>query len=152
VERAPAPGAFAANWLALGVRVDRKEMHARIERRLDARLAAGMLDEARHLHEAGLPWERMEWFGLEYRYMALHLQGKMGLREMRDALLVKIRQFAKRQDSWFRKMEREGLRIHWLAPDDFEKGSALIRRFLAGEPLPEPDFRLMDVKYGPSSS
>lgn len=144
-----APGsAFDAEWLVLGVRTDRKEMHRRIERRLDERLASGMLEEVASLHEAGVSWERLEWFGLEYRHVAWHLQGRMDFKEMRDALLIKIRQFAKRQDSWFRKMEREGMDIHWHGPEDFEKAAPLVSAFLRGETLPTPKFRLMDVKFG----
>jgi len=142
-------GALDADFLTLGVRVDRKEMHRRIEARLDERLAAGMLEEVARLHDAGLSWERLEYFGLEYRHVALHLQGRMSLREMRDSLLAKIRQFAKRQDSWFRKMEREGLSIHWFSPEDRENASKLVTLFLAGGELPALEFRLKDVMYGP---
>ena len=140
---------FDADWLVLGVRVDRKLMHQRIEMRLDARLDQGMLAEVARLHESGVSWERLESFGLEYRHVALHLQGRLQYKEMRDLLLVKIRQFAKRQDSWFRKMEREGSQIYWVAPDDFEQASELLRLFLSGEKLPAPVFRLMNVKFGP---
>ncbi len=141
--------AFEADWLVLGVRVDRKEMHRRIEARLDARLKGGMIEEVAKLHESGVSWERLEWFGLEYRHLAWHLQGRLDYASMREALLIKIRQFAKRQDSWFRKMEREGVAIHWLGPQGFEEASDLLSRFLAGRPLPAPDFRLMNVKFGP---
>lgn len=139
---------FKGEWLVLGVRFDRKDMHRRIEARLDARLAAGMLEEVASLHASGVAWERLERFGLEYRQVALHLQGRMGLLEMRDSLLIKIRQFAKRQDSWFRKMEREGMSIYWHGPDGFDDASALVSAFLRGEPLPEPSFRLKDVDFG----
>jgi len=136
-------------FLVMGVLRNRSELHQRIERRLDERLANGMLDEAVRLHdEQGVSWERLEFFGLEYRYMALHLQGKLSFREMRDRLLVKIRQFAKRQDSWFRNMERNGIRIHWFRPEEFESALSLTRRFLAGESLPEPQFKLSETFYG----
>ena len=139
---------FRADWLALGIRFDRKIMHQRIEARLDARLGQGMLEEVAALHDAGVSWERLERFGLEYRQAALHLQGLMNFRDMRDSLLIKIRQFAKRQDSWFRKMEREGLRIYWFEPGDFEQANALTSSFLRNETLPEPSFRLKDVDFG----
>lgn len=139
-------------FLVTGVLRDRAEIHCRIETRLDERLASGMLDEARHLHdEKGVSWERLEFFGLEYRYMALHLQGKLSFQEMRDQLLIRIRQFAKRQDSWFRNMERNGIAIHWFRETEFEQALALSRDFLAGKTLPEPAFKLSETFYGPRS-
>ena len=139
------------DFLVLGTLRTRSELHRRIEQRRDARLADGMLDEAVRLHERGVSWERLEFFGLEYRYMALHLQGKLTLQEMRDQLLIKIRQFAKRQDSWFRNMERNGIPIYWFNPDNFEAALSLTKQFLAGQPLPEPEFRLSETFYGPRS-
>ena len=139
------------DFLVLGTLRTRAELHRRIEQRLDARLANGMLDEAVRLHEQGVSWERLEFFGLEYRYMALHLQGKLTFQEMRDQLLIKIRQFAKRQDSWFRNMERNGIPIYWFSPDNFEAALSLTRQFLAGQPLPGPEFRLSETFYGPRS-
>ena len=138
-------------FLVMGVLRTRAELHRRIEQRLDERLAHGMLDEAVRLHEQGVSWERLEFFGLEYRYMALHLQGKLSFQEMRDQLLIKIRQFAKRQDSWFRNMERNGIRIYWFKPDDFESALRLTRQFLEDAPLPEPVFRLSETFYGSHS-
>ena len=136
-------------FLILGVLRDRKAVHAAIERRLDARLADGMLEEAQRLHAEGVSWEKMEFFGLEYRYMALHLQGKLTFRDMRDQLLCRIRQFAKRQDSWFRKMEKEGYPVYWLPGDGFaDAAEPLVRRFLADEALPEPEIRLSEIHYG----
>ena len=140
-------------FLVTGVLRDRAEIHCRIEKRLDERFASGMLDEARHLHdEKGVSWERLEFFGLEYRYMALHLQGKLSFQEMRDQLLIRIRQFAKRQDSWFRNMERNGIAIHWFRETEFEQALALSRDFLEGKTLPEPAFKLSETFYGPRSS
>ena len=137
-------------FLVTGVLRDRAEIRRRIEKRLDDRLASGMLDEARRLHdEKGVSWERLEFFGLEYRYMALHLQGKLPFQEMRDQLLIRIRQFAKRQDSWFRNMERNGIAIHWFRETEFEQALALSRDFLAGKTPPEPAFRLSETFYGP---
>ena len=135
-------------FLVLGSLRSRSELHRRIERRLDERLANGMLDEAVRLHEQGVSWERLEFFGLEYRYMALHLQGKLSFREMRDQLLIRIRQFAKRQDSWFRNMERNGIKIYWFKPEDLAGALQLAGRFLAGETLPEPAFKLSETFYG----
>ncbi len=148
LEKANKPGA-QYEFLVLGILRSRAELHQRIEVRLDARLKEGMLDEAVRLHEQGVSWERMEFFGLEYRYMALHLQGKMSLQEMRDTLLARIRQFAKRQDSWFRYMERKGVDIHWFRPDQFEEALETVRKFLRGKPVEKPAFRLSETFYGP---
>ena len=120
-----------AEYLVLGAFRPRAEIHRRIEARLDERLASGMLDEVRFLHEKrNVPWEKLESFGLEYREVSRHLQGKTAFREMRDRLLVKIRQFAKRQDTWFRKMQKEGVEIQWLSPEELDRAEQLCREFL----------------------
>lgn len=142
---------FAIRPLILGTLYPRAEVRERIARRLDARLAAGMIDEVRHLHdEAGVDYEKLESFGLEYREIALFLQNRCTEEEMRRRLLDKIRQFAKRQDIFFRKLEREGHVIHWLRngadPDPLE----LTETFLAGREMPEPLFRLCEHKNPPS--
>lgn len=144
--RAEAP---AYQTLILGVYFPRQEVHARIAGRLEARFDAGMIEEVRRLHdEAGVPWAQLESFGLEYREIALYCQGKSTLAEMKQTLLFRIRQFAKRQDIWFRKMEREGRPIHWLRQDRFREAAELVETFLAGRELPVPDFRMMDTFYG----
>ena len=137
------------SFLILGTLRNRKAVHESIERRLDERLNSGMLDEVIRLHDVqGVSWETMEFFGLEYRFMAIHLQGKLSFPEMRNALLCKIRQFAKRQDSWFRKIERDGFPIHWIPPETFvDTAEPLVRIFLDGGPLPEPSIRLSDIRY-----
>jgi len=139
-------------WLALGVYFPRAEVHRRIEARLDARLAAGLLEEVQALHDAGLSWERLDSFGLEYRHVSLHLRGELGLAAMRDKLLAKIRRLARSQDIWFRKMEREGRDIHWVERGDPARALALAADFLAGRTLPRPELRLADIHYGPKSS
>ena len=139
----------ARQYLLMGVIRSRSEVRRNIEIRLDERLEQGMLKEAVYLHdEMGVSWETLEFFGLEYQYMALHLQGKISFDEMRDTLLNKIRQFAKRQDSWFRKMEREGYTIYWFRPDQVDDAENLCRRFLAGEELEEPALKLADIDWG----
>lgn len=136
------------DWLILGVLRPRDEIRARIEQRLDDRLAHGMLDEARRLHEQGVSWQTMEFFGLEYRYMALHLQGRMSFHEMREELLCRIRQFAKRQDSWFRKLERDGFPVYWIRPGEEEKARELVARHLDDKALPPPEILLRNISYG----
>jgi tRNA dimethylallyltransferase len=134
--------------LILGVYFPRKIVHKRIEERLDKRLQHGMIDEVEQLHTQGVTWERLEFFGLEYRYIAEYLQGKTSYDEMRYTLLTKIRQFAKRQDIWFRKMEREGRDIHWIPEGNCDRATKLVKDFLSGQPLPEPEIRIKDIDYG----
>lgn len=135
-------------FLVLGTLRSRQELHSRIEKRLYERLDQGMLEEAKRLHKQGVTYERMEFFGLEYRYMALHLQGKLSLQEMCETLLAKIRQFAKRQDSWFRNMERNGIDIYWYPPEDTLPALELVQKFLSGKELEKPSFRLCETFYG----
>jgi len=134
-------------WLILGVYFHRSTVHKRIEKRLDLRLKNGMVEEVKKLHETGLSWDKLEFFGLEYKYLALYLQGKLSFQEMRDQLLAKIRQFAKRQDIWFRKMEREGKKIYWIPEGDFDSASNLIDDFLNNTKLPEPQIKISEIKY-----
>jgi tRNA dimethylallyltransferase len=138
--------------LVIGVYFLRKEVHKRIEARLGARLESGMIEEVENLHKNGVSWEKLEFFGLEYRFVALYLQGKMPYEEMKEKLLFKIRKFAKSQDIWFRKIEREGTVIHWLEKGDRDEAETLLRGFLDGKRLPEPQIRLKDIHYGPTSS
>ena len=137
----------ASDFLVLGLYRPRSETRARILQRLDERLASGMIEEAERLHEEGMSWEKMEFLGLEYRYLARFLQGELTREEMHDQLYAKICQFAKRQDSWFRKFENDGCPIHWLGPDQIDEAERLCRDFLARRPVPEPVFRLSECRY-----
>jgi len=138
--------------LILGVYWKRNEVHKRIEERLDSRINEGMINEVERLHKNGVSWERLDFFGLEYRFVALHLQGIISKQEMRNKLLIKIRQFAKRQDVWFRKLEREGKQIHWLDKGDKNKASDLISKFLNNDIIEPPTFQMRNVHYGPVTS
>ena len=97
----------------IGTLVTREERNARIDRRLDERLAEGMIDEIRGLLESGVPAERLLSYGLEYRYVTLYLQGELTYEQMRQKLAIEIHRFAKRQMTWCRGMERAGIKIHW---------------------------------------
>ena len=129
----------------------RHVVHERIAARLDERLAHGLIDEVQRLHDQGLSWERLDWFGLEYRYVALFLQNKLSRVDMRDQLLIHIRQFCKRQDIWFRKLEREGTDIHWLDDQPIDKAKALVQLWLNQQPLPEPTIKISQTLYGPKT-
>lgn len=90
----------------IGLNPLRDELRAKIHARLLKRLKAGMLDEATRLHKKGLSWKRMEELGLEYRYMARFLQGKISKNEMIEKLNIEIGKYAKRQMTWFRRDKR----------------------------------------------
>ena len=141
------------NSLVLGVYYPRKTVHGRVEKRLDARLQEGMIDEIRNLHEKNsVPWEVLERYGLEYRHVSEYLQGKCDYAVMRNTLLYSIRKFVKRQDIWFRKLEREGVDIHWVENGNAEAAADLTKKFLKGEPLPASNIKLSETFYGTQSS
>jgi tRNA dimethylallyltransferase len=100
--------------LCLGVRFDRHTERSRITERLQRRLASGLVDEVKSLLDRGLSVENMVYYGLEYKYITFYLTGKLAYDEMVTRLNIAIHQFAKRQRTWFRKMEREGTTIHWI--------------------------------------
>ena len=100
----------------IGTLVDRDTRNARIDARLYARLQEGMVEEIRGLLERGVPAEVLISYGLEYKFVTLYLQGILSFEEMRIQLATAIHQFAKRQMTWFRGMERSGALIHWVEP------------------------------------
>ena len=99
--------------LTIGVGIDRDERRRRISQRLAKRLEEGMVDEVRMLLET-VPAEDLIYYGLEYKYVTLYCIGQMEYGEMKRSLEIAIHQFAKRQMTWFRGMERRGLTIHWI--------------------------------------
>ncbi len=102
-----------------GIRWDRALLRKRITERLQHRLEQGMIEEVKALYLSGLSWPRLESLGLEYRYIAFYLQGKLNYEEMFEKLNTSIHQFAKRQETWFRRMERKGIAISWVDGDDY---------------------------------
>lgn len=100
--------------LIVGVEVSREVRRERITRRLHERLEQGMVEEVRQLMDSGVAPEDLIYYGLEYKYLTLYLTGKLSYDAMVEQLNVAIHQFAKRQMTWFRKMEREGFEIRWL--------------------------------------
>lgn len=100
--------------LFVGISIPKDILEMRIKRRLRGRIEAGMIQEAENLHAQGLSWDRMESLGLEYKYLALHLQGKLNAEEMETELGKAIIDYSKRQMTWFRKNPR----IEWLTPPE----------------------------------
>jgi tRNA dimethylallyltransferase len=100
--------------LIVGVSADRDLRRRRISERLKQRLDSGMVDEVKKLIESGVNTETLIYYGLEYKYITLFLTGKISYNEMVSDLEIAIHQFAKRQMTWFRGMERRGIKIHWI--------------------------------------
>lgn len=100
--------------LILGIQPPRDELKQRISKRLRARLEAGMIDEVKGLLARGVTHEKLHFFGLEYRFVSQHLQGELNYNDMQQKLSSAIYQFARRQIKWYRRMERDGVTIHWL--------------------------------------
>ena len=96
--------------LVVGVGVSREVRRERITQRLHARLQQGMVEEVERILQSGVKPEDLIYYGLEYKYLTLYLTGQLGYEEMVQQLNVAIHQFAKRQMTWFRKMERDGIR------------------------------------------
>lgn len=115
--------------LTIGIRWERGELRRRITERLRLRLESGMLEEVQRLHEGGVAWDRLDYYGLEYRYIGAYLQGKMNRNDMFQRLNSAIHDFAKRQENWFKKMEKNGVEINWVngAGDPLDEARALIR-------------------------
>ena len=98
-----------------GISFERSILRERIRRRLIARIDAGMIEETEQIHAQGYSWDRLESLGLEYRFTAQYLQGKIETKEaFIDQLYRAIGQFAKRQETWFRRMARNGIEIEWI--------------------------------------
>jgi tRNA dimethylallyltransferase len=100
--------------MVIGIRYDRESRRKRISQRLKERLAHGMIEEVQMLLDKGISVESLLYYGLEYKFITLFLTGKIPYEEMFCRLEVAIHQFAKRQMTWFRGMERRGIRIHWI--------------------------------------
>ena len=113
----------------IGTTFPRDMLRANIKRRLYARFEEGMIEEVESLHKL-YSWERLERLGLEYRFISEFLQGKITTKqEMIDKLYIAIGQFAKRQETWYRGMERKGVKINWLPHDGSKKDCDVNNRF-----------------------
>lgn len=100
--------------IVVGLRIDREERRNKITKRLKDRLQEGMVDEIRGLLDSGISPEDLMYYGLEYKYVTLYVIGQLSYDEMFRQLEIAIHQFAKRQMTWFRGMERRGTPIHWI--------------------------------------
>ena len=102
------PTIFAIDW-------PREVVKKRITERLKQRFSEGMIEEVQQLHQQGVSWQTLHFYGLEYRFIAEYLQGNQSYNDMNQKLNSAIHQFAKKQLTWLRRLERNGFTIHWLA-------------------------------------
>mgnify|MGYP003297904533 CR=1 FL=1 len=102
------------NSVIIGVDIDREERRRKISARLRSRLDEGMVDEVRAILDSGVSSDDMIYYGLEYKYLTNYIIGNLTYEQMVSELEIAIHQFAKRQMTWFRGMERRGLRINWM--------------------------------------
>jgi tRNA dimethylallyltransferase len=129
------------NALVLGLKWERPVLRKRIAARLQQRLSSGLIAEVAGLRERGLTWERLDALGLEYRFVSRFLRGEIDQTMLFQQLFHAIADFAKRQETWFRRMERRGTMIHWIDPDKPEQAEALVRMWRANpafNPLGNP--------------
>lgn len=105
------------NALVIGIDIPREERRRRISERLDARLKEGMIDEIKDLIKSGVKPDDLIYYGLEYKFVTMHVLGLLTFEEMRHNLEIAIHQFAKRQMTWFRGMEKRGTHINWVPWD-----------------------------------
>lgn len=114
------------DWLLIGTKIDKTELHQKISLRLEQRLKEGMVAEAEKLHAEGVSFERMDALGLEYRYLAKYLKHEINEEELFTQLETKIKQFAKRQLTWLKRDQD----IKWFKPQAETEINALVENFL----------------------
>ena len=109
------------NSLNVGIKLNREEIKSRITERLKSRLSGGMIEEVESLLQKGITPDKLNYFGLEYRFISQHVSGKLSYNDMYQKLNSAIHTFAKKQMTWFRKMEREGVEINWFHPEHYDE-------------------------------
>jgi tRNA dimethylallyltransferase len=102
------------NSVVIGIQWEREALRQRITKRLRERLDNGLIEEVEFLHAGGIAWERLDYYGLEYRYVGSYLRGAMNRNDLFQTLNSAIHAFAKKQGNWFRRMERHGIAINWI--------------------------------------
>jgi len=119
--------------LVLGIKISPDVLRKRITERLKKRLKEGMIEEVENLLKIGISHERLILFGLEYKFVSMYLKKELSYNDMFQKLNSAIYKFAKRQMTWFRKMEREGIKIRWIEGADFEKAKQIIETEFFGQ-------------------
>ena len=118
--------------VVIGIQWEREALRQRITRRLQERLDTGLLEEVECLHAGGIAWERLDYYGLEYRYVGAYLRGTMNRNDLFQRLNSAIHAFAKKQGNWFRRMERHGVAINWIdgSGDQLAQAEEIIKKRL----------------------
>lgn len=119
--------------LVVGISETREIIKQRITDRLKLRLQNGMIEEVKKLIANGISYDKLNFFGLEYRLIGQYIKGELSYNDMYQKLNSAIHKFAKKQMTWFRKMEREGIEINWLKADETNKAKSMISNFLEQE-------------------
>ena len=114
------------NYLVLGIKQERQDNRDLIKKRLIERLDEGLINEVENLINKGLDISRLDYFGLEYKFVGLYLKNELTKEDLIEKLHIAICQFAKRQMSWFRRMEKRGINIQWVSPNDKDAINNLI--------------------------
>lgn len=122
----PLEAKIKINSLVIGVRLEKAEVKRRITERLKQRLKNGMIDEVKRLVDKGVSYNRLDLFGLEYKFIGKYLKGSLNYNDMFQKLNGSIHDFAKRQMTWFRKIEREGIHIEWIDGPDYDAAEKII--------------------------
>ena len=110
----------------LGIKLDRDEIKKRITERLKYRMESGMIDEVKSLIAKGISFDKLNFLGLEYRYLGQYIKGELNYNDMFQKLNSSIHHFAKRQMTWFRKMEKEGVKINWIQGPNIDQAREII--------------------------
>jgi len=116
--------------LVFGITETREIIKERITNRLKLRMQNGMIKEVEDLISNGISYDKLDFFGLEYRLISSYIKGELSYNDMFQKLNSAIHKFAKKQMTWFRKMEREGVEINWLNTEEINKANILIAKFL----------------------
>ena len=118
------------NAIVFVTNVDTEVLRQKIKQRLISRINEGMIAEVKGLIDHGLPIERLDYFGLEYKFVAQYLKNEISKELLITSLTTAIRKFAKRQRTWFRRMEKRGVNINWIEPHDYNKIKILINQYI----------------------
>ena len=118
------------NAIVFATNVDREVLRQKIKKRLIDRINEGMIDEVKGLIKHGLPIERLDYFGLEYKFIAQYLKNEISKELLITSLTTAIRKFAKRQRTWFRRMEKRGVNINWIEPHDYNRIKILTNQYI----------------------
>ena len=117
----------------IGLKDDHETIKANITNRLKKRFENGMIDEVEELICSGITYEKLNFFGLEYKFIGRYIRGDLNYNDMFQKLNSSIHKFAKRQMTWFRKMEREGIEIHWIDKEKEDEYYPMVEKFLRSD-------------------